>query len=108
MQSPDRLSAPSSPGSPSPSFTLLQNDGFAELLGADGEILLLAGGDDGLKVIIASLWGQWGNGAFSPSMTLQQHAQCPGSGAFVPTARQAGLKGRGWGRLRSYPGLPLP
>lgn len=35
--------------------SLLQNDGFAELLGANGEVLLLAGGDDGLQVVIASL-----------------------------------------------------
>lgn len=42
-----------------PLCTLLQDDGLAELLGANGEVLLLAGGDDGLKVIISSLQTQW-------------------------------------------------
>lgn len=43
------LTAPSTPRPPVlPSHTLLQNDGLAELLGANGEVLLLAGGDDGL------------------------------------------------------------
>lgn len=43
---------------PPPSgLTFLEDDGLAQLLGANGEVLLLAGGDDGLQVVIAFLWG---------------------------------------------------
>lgn len=40
-----------------PRLTFLEDDGLAQLLGADGEVLLLAGGHDGLQVIIAFLQG---------------------------------------------------
>lgn len=41
-------------------LTFLENNGLAQLLGAYGEILLLAGGNDGLEVIVAFLWGSRG------------------------------------------------
>lgn len=45
------------PSFPPSGLTFLQDDGLAQLLRADGEILLLAGGDDGLQVIVAFLQG---------------------------------------------------
>lgn len=43
--------------SPPSGLTFLEDDGLAQLLGAYGEILLLTGGNDGLQVIVAFLWG---------------------------------------------------
>lgn len=63
---------------PPPSgLTFLEDDGLAQLLGADGEVLLLAGGDDGLQVVVAFLWGSraprfgaWGHTAH-PGLTCR-------------------------------------
>lgn len=45
------------PSLPPLGLTFLEDDGLAQLLRADGEILLLTGGDDGLQVIVAFLQG---------------------------------------------------
>lgn len=85
------------PSLPPLGLTFLEDDGLAQLLRADGEILLLTGGDDGLQVIVAFLQG---SRATECGLILrdQVHTQLPehspSEPGQLPAHRQAGRADR--------------
>lgn len=101
------------PSLPPLGLTFLEDDGLAQLLRANGEILLLTGGDDGLQVIVAFLQG---SRATECGLILrdQVHTQLPehspSEPGQLPARRYAGradpaAKQRSAGRAGCWSGL---